>query len=53
MVWWMGRCRRGIDGRVADWPAVPRVVDEGIPAEIARDQAWIERHAADLSAQLH
>jgi hypothetical protein len=53
VVWWMDRCRRGIEERAADWPAMQRLVDEGIPAVIARDQAWTERHAADLSAQLH
>ncbi|WP_222851224.1 phosphotransferase [Phytoactinopolyspora mesophila] len=52
ILWWQDRCWRGIEAAADDEPAMARLRDAGVPAEIRAAHKWVRRHRQVLEAAL-
>jgi hypothetical protein len=52
-LWWQRRCADGIDtGARAGEPAMVRLAELGVPADVRRQEAWTAEHAEELGKLL-
>jgi hypothetical protein len=52
-LWWQRRCADGIDtGARAGEPAMARLAELGVPADVRRQEAWTAEHAEELGKLL-